>query len=132
MFLYCSTSAAMSSRSPAGSRARSSNVRSRRPQDAARRDQGHVPDGQRRPERRAELQRGAITGPPNELVAPIHNRMPVILPRDAWCRWFGEADTDAGELLAPLGPYPAELMRAYRRRARRERAQQRAQGQTLF
>ena len=25
-----------------------------------------------------------ITGPPNELVAPIHNRMPVILPPSHW------------------------------------------------
>ena len=25
-----------------------------------------------------------ITGPPNEVVAPIHNRMPVILPPAAW------------------------------------------------
>jgi SOS response associated peptidase (SRAP) len=31
-----------------------------------------------------------ITGPPNELVAPIHNRMPVILPRAAWRLWLGE------------------------------------------
>jgi len=54
-----------------------------------------------------------ITGPPNELVAPIHNRMPVILPHAAWRRWFGEDDATRDELLALLRPYPAELMRAY-------------------
>ena len=32
-----------------------------------------------------------ITGPPNELVAPIHDRMPVILARDAWDRWLEPA-----------------------------------------
>src|SRR5437868_6563105 len=54
-----------------------------------------------------------VTGPPNELVAPIHNRMPVILPPEAWRRWLGEEVVDSDELLALLRPYPAELMRAY-------------------
>lgn len=54
-----------------------------------------------------------ITGPPNELVAPIHNRMPVILPPEAWRRWIGENEATRDELLALLRPYPAELMRAY-------------------
>ena len=54
-----------------------------------------------------------ITGPPNELVAPIHNRMPVILPRRAWRSWLGEERAEADELLALLRPYPAEAMRAY-------------------
>jgi putative SOS response-associated peptidase YedK len=31
-----------------------------------------------------------ITGEPNELVAPIHNRMPVILPREACSAWLGD------------------------------------------
>lgn len=59
-----------------------------------------------------------ITGPPNALVAPIHNRMPVILPRPAWRRWLGEDRADADELLALLRPYPAEAMRAYKVAAR--------------
>src|SRR3954452_10481019 len=54
-----------------------------------------------------------ITGPPNELVAPIHNRMPVILPPAAWQLWLGEEKADADELLGLLRPLPAELMRAY-------------------
>jgi putative SOS response-associated peptidase YedK len=40
-----------------------------------------------------------ITGPPNGLLAPIHNRMPVILPRDAWRRWLGEDEADVEDLL---------------------------------
>ena len=27
-----------------------------------------------------------VTGEPNELVAPIYNRMPVILAREAWAK----------------------------------------------
>jgi len=55
-----------------------------------------------------------ITGPPNELCAPIHNRMPVILPREAWRRWLGEDAADGDDLAALLRPYPAQLMRAYK------------------
>jgi putative SOS response-associated peptidase YedK len=54
-----------------------------------------------------------ITGEPNELVAPIHNRMPVILPREAWATWLGEEPVSADELQALLKPFPAEAMRAY-------------------
>jgi putative SOS response-associated peptidase YedK len=54
-----------------------------------------------------------ITGPPNELCAPIHNRMPVILPPDTWSTWLGEREADAPELLALLRPYPTALMHAY-------------------
>jgi putative SOS response-associated peptidase YedK len=54
-----------------------------------------------------------ITGPPNELVAPIHNRMPVILPPSHWRAWLGEDPAPAEELQTLLQPYPADLMRAY-------------------
>jgi putative SOS response-associated peptidase YedK len=54
-----------------------------------------------------------VTGPPNALCAPIHNRMPVILPRAAWRRWLGEEGAEADDLLRLLQPYPADLMRAY-------------------
>ena len=54
-----------------------------------------------------------ITGPPNELVAPIHNRMPVILPRDAWRRWLGEDEAGVDDLCGMLRPFPAELMGAH-------------------
>jgi putative SOS response-associated peptidase YedK len=54
-----------------------------------------------------------ITGEPNELVAPIHNRMAVILPSEAWNARLGETVANADELRALLKPFPAECMRAY-------------------
>lgn len=42
-----------------------------------------------------------ITGPPNELVSPIHDRMPVVLDRRAWTAWLDPATAheDARKLL---------------------------------
>ena len=54
-----------------------------------------------------------ITGEPNELVRPIHDHMPVILPPEAWPKWLGEQSAHWDELLSLLKPYPAERMRAY-------------------
>jgi putative SOS response-associated peptidase YedK len=54
-----------------------------------------------------------VTGQANELCAPVHERMPVILPKEAWPIWLGEADAPPEGLLALLVPYPAELMRVY-------------------
>jgi putative SOS response-associated peptidase YedK len=54
-----------------------------------------------------------VTGLPNPLTRPIHERMPVILPKAVWPLWLGETEADPDELLALLSPYPAELMRAY-------------------
>jgi putative SOS response-associated peptidase YedK len=54
-----------------------------------------------------------ITGPPNELVAPIHDRMPVILPSEVWARWLGEEEAGKDELQSLLKPCPAERIRAY-------------------
>jgi len=54
-----------------------------------------------------------VTAEPNALLAPIHERMPAILPREAWAQWLGEAQADAAALQALLTPYPAERMRLY-------------------
>jgi putative SOS response-associated peptidase YedK len=54
-----------------------------------------------------------ITCPPNEVCAPIHDRMPVILDRAAYPIWLGEEPIEAGELPSLLRPFPAERMRAY-------------------
>ena len=52
-----------------------------------------------------------LTTQPNDLVAPIHNRMPVILPETAYEHWLSSAV--APESLLPLlTPYPAEVMAA--------------------
>jgi putative SOS response-associated peptidase YedK len=53
-----------------------------------------------------------ITIGPNELMAPIHDRMPVILPRGRECDWLNPGG-GVVELLDLLRPYPAELMSAY-------------------
>ncbi len=53
-----------------------------------------------------------ITTGPNELMAPIHNRMPVILPREDEDAWL-DADTELDRVLAMLRPYPAAGMEAY-------------------
>ena len=54
-----------------------------------------------------------LTTEPNSLMAPIHNRMPVILPRIAYDRWLDPAEVRSGELQDLLVPYPAEEMMAY-------------------
>jgi putative SOS response-associated peptidase YedK len=53
-----------------------------------------------------------ITTTPNELVAPIHNRMPVILRRDDEDVWLDKA-TEPARLRALLVTYPAGEMEAY-------------------
>jgi putative SOS response-associated peptidase YedK len=52
-----------------------------------------------------------ITTEPNELMASIHNRMPVILRRDDEAFWLNPDETEAERLLPLLRPYPAELMK---------------------
>ena len=52
-----------------------------------------------------------ITGEPNELVAQIHTRMPVILPEERHAKWLGEAED--GDLKALLKPLPADQMRIW-------------------
>ena len=42
-----------------------------------------------------------VTCAPNAEVAPVHDRMPAILDRDAWPVWLGEADGDPAALLRP-------------------------------
>ena len=53
-----------------------------------------------------------ITTEPNELMAEIHNRMPVILPKDAWGLWLDPA-VQVREVQPLLVPYPSELMAAH-------------------
>ena len=48
-----------------------------------------------------------ITTEANRLLAPIHDRMPVILPREAYERWLTPIEPDPRDLLVP---YPDEPM----------------------
>ncbi|HXG18768.1 MAG TPA: SOS response-associated peptidase [Methylomirabilota bacterium] len=54
-----------------------------------------------------------ITTAPNSLMEPIHNRMPVLLPREAEALWLDRTMEDPARLLPLLTPYPAEEMDAY-------------------
>jgi putative SOS response-associated peptidase YedK len=54
-----------------------------------------------------------ITTPPNELMAPIHNRMPVILRQDDEMHWLSRGVLSAEEVKQILSPYPAEGMEAF-------------------
>ena len=54
-----------------------------------------------------------ITTQPNELMATMHDRMPVILHEKDQHRWLDRAEHQAGDLDDLLVPYPAELMEAY-------------------
>ena len=55
-----------------------------------------------------------ITCAANEALAPLHERMPVILDRADWPRWLGEDQAKRPDLLKLLRSFPAERMRAYR------------------
>ena len=54
-----------------------------------------------------------ITGPANELVRPIHDRMPVILHPEDFKRWIDPAEREAADLLPILSPYSSAEMQAY-------------------
>lgn len=51
-----------------------------------------------------------ITGEPNSLVAPLHDRMPVILDRGCWDAWLDPTNADAESLQSMLVPAPEDLL----------------------
>jgi len=51
-----------------------------------------------------------VTTAANELLQPLHGRMPVVLPPDRWADWLGETATDHAALKAMLKPYPGAGM----------------------
>lgn len=53
-----------------------------------------------------------LTTDPNELMAPVHNRMPVILEPKDYDRWLDPGDP-AQPPMHLLRPYPAERMKAW-------------------
>ena len=53
-----------------------------------------------------------ITCQPNDLMAPIHNRMPVILPEIAEAAWL-DGEQELGGLQSLLVPFSADSMNAY-------------------
>jgi len=53
-----------------------------------------------------------ITTGPNEMLQPIHNRMPVILKKENEEEWL-DPNADPGRLANALVPYPSDEMEAY-------------------
>jgi putative SOS response-associated peptidase YedK len=53
-----------------------------------------------------------VTTPANPVVAPLHDRMPAILPEQAWDTWLAPTTGDSATLLALLQPAPADLLEA--------------------
>jgi putative SOS response-associated peptidase YedK len=51
-----------------------------------------------------------ITTTANELLEPLHGRMPVVLGADRWAAWLGESAATHAELKAMLKPYPGGAM----------------------
>ena len=54
-----------------------------------------------------------ITTAANELLRPVHERMPVILPRELESFWLDDDVRDTGPLCNVLAPYPAGMMEMY-------------------
>lgn len=54
-----------------------------------------------------------ITTEPNELIAPLHNRMPVILAPESYERWLDPDMDQPDKLERLLRPYSADEMTAY-------------------
>ena len=70
-------------------------------------------EGWENPEDGKEVQsRSLITTEANELMASIHDRMPVILPASAY-DWWLDADEPVSDLQSLLKPYAADEMAGY-------------------
>ncbi len=54
-----------------------------------------------------------ITTSVNEYLTPIHNRMPVILPRESEELWLDSGIEDAAYLAHMLAPTPNDVLEAY-------------------
>ena len=54
-----------------------------------------------------------LTTEANDLLRPIHDRMPVILSREGEALWLDGSESDPAALANVLRPYPADAMDAY-------------------
>ena len=54
-----------------------------------------------------------ITTAANDLLRPIHDRMPVVLPKDLEELWLDLSVEDASRLTSIMAPYPADALEAY-------------------
>lgn len=53
-----------------------------------------------------------LTTEPNDLIKPIHDRMPVILPKSGWVDWVQTPEEHVESLKPLLRPFPAKEMEA--------------------
>jgi putative SOS response-associated peptidase YedK len=76
-----------------------------------------------------------VTTPPNALIARITDRMPAILPREAWPVWLGETDASSGDVKALLqtfedgGAWATEPQTTSRQGRPPKQLKQKAQGE---
>ncbi|MFP4104535.1 MAG: SOS response-associated peptidase [Phycisphaerae bacterium] len=54
-----------------------------------------------------------LTQEPNELVKPVHNRMPVVLPKDKWEKWLDVSLQDAAAAADLVEQWEADEFEAY-------------------
>ncbi len=54
-----------------------------------------------------------ITTSANDLMAPIHDRMPVVLPEETWGFWLDPMNEDVAALQSLLRPYPDDALVAH-------------------
>ncbi len=66
-----------------------------------------------------------ITTEPNELLEPIHDRMPVVLPESQWDTWLDVDNHDVAALRKLLVPVPAEELECVARLDARQQGRQR-------
>ena len=51
-----------------------------------------------------------LTTSPNDVMEPIHNRMPVIMPPDRWDAWLDRDNRDKEALTSLITPYPSSAL----------------------
>jgi len=54
-----------------------------------------------------------VTTRANEMLAPIHDRMPVVLPDAAWSTWLDPVERDLDRLARLLVPAPSDWFEAF-------------------
>jgi putative SOS response-associated peptidase YedK len=54
-----------------------------------------------------------LTCAPNEVMAELHDRMPVILAQRDWPAWLGETAASDDQLLALLKPCPDDALKIW-------------------
>jgi putative SOS response-associated peptidase YedK len=55
-----------------------------------------------------------LTCSPNDVMAELHDRMPVILAESDWPKWLGEETATEDKLLAFLKPCPDDALKIWR------------------